>query len=247
MNFRPQFERINCVGDLDRDLVTPGANIFTLSALDFDAGNIINYRFVSGNSDGCFTLDAHKGTLTVMCDLRTLPMASRTLNVTATDGQHFSDVTPIVLNFRKQRRNQNKWFTSGQNTFENSQSSNYGVDFKCRETDVASRLTALIAKAERHNAAGGRGGLIEAEDFHLSSALPSRFGSNVHQPEIRDLPSEITVKETANVGTKLLKVSKKSKSFLNFLRVSKFFARQNCSILCILEFKKHLIPMFLYA
>ena len=27
---RPQFERINCVGDLDRDLVNPGSNIFTL-------------------------------------------------------------------------------------------------------------------------------------------------------------------------------------------------------------------------
>ena len=51
---RPQFERIGCVGELDRDLVNPGANVFTLSALDFDAGNIINYRFVSGNSDGCF-------------------------------------------------------------------------------------------------------------------------------------------------------------------------------------------------
>ena len=61
---RPQFERIGCVGNLDRDLVSPGANIFTLSALDFDAGNIINYRFVSGNSDGCFSLDAHKGSLT---------------------------------------------------------------------------------------------------------------------------------------------------------------------------------------
>ena len=51
---RPQFERIDCIGDLDRNLVGPGSNILTLSALDFDAGNIIKYRFVSGNSDGCF-------------------------------------------------------------------------------------------------------------------------------------------------------------------------------------------------
>jgi protocadherin Fat 1/2/3 len=58
---RPQFERIGCVGQIDRDLVTPGTNIFTLSALDFDAGNIINYRMVSGNSDGCFILDPNKG------------------------------------------------------------------------------------------------------------------------------------------------------------------------------------------
>lgn len=180
---RPQFERIGCIGDLDRDLISPGANVFTLSALDFDAGNIINYRFVSGsNADGCFSLDAHKGTLTVMCDLRTLPMTSRTLNVTATDGEHFSDVTPIVLNFKSR--------------------SNYNLDdFRCRETDVASRLTDLMAKSERNNAGDN------LEDFHLSSSLPSRFGSNIHPPEIRDLPSEISVKETAEIGTRLLKVS----------------------------------------
>ncbi len=178
------------MGDLDRDLVSPGANIFTLSALDFDAGNIINYRFVSGNSDGCFSLDAHKGTLTVMCDLRTLPMTSRTLNVTATDGQHFSDVTPIVLNLK----------TSSQNSWNRNFASQ--ADFRCRDTDVASRLTDLMARAEANNVLTSS----EPEDFHLSSALPSRFGSNVHQPEIRDLPSEISVKETAEIGTKLLKV-----------------------------------------
>ena len=198
---RPQFERIGCVGSLDRDLVNPGADIFTLSALDFDAGNIINYRFVSGNTDGCFSLDAHKGSLTVMCDLRTLPMTSRTLNVTATDGQHFSDVTPIVLNFKpNQRQQQNQWFLH-----QNNNAANAGVDFQCRETDVAARLTDLMAKAERNNLRV----LTEDQDFHLSSsALPNRFGTNVHQPEIRDLPSEISVLETASVGTKLLKVRK---------------------------------------
>merc|ERR1719210_2579388 len=36
--------------------------------------------------------------------------------------------------------------------------------------------------------------------------MPSRFGSNVHPPEIRRLPSEISVLETASVGKKLLKV-----------------------------------------
>ena len=190
---RPQFERVNCVGELDRDLVNPGATIFTLSALDFDAGNIINYRLVSDNSDGCFSLDTHKGTLSVMCDLRTLPMTTRTLNVTATDGQHFSDVTPLVLNFNR-IRDKNKWYL-------NQNDVNYGVQFKCRDTNVANRLTEMMAMAERNNA------VMTADDnFHLTSALPTRFGSNVHPPEIRRLPSEITVPETASLATKLLKV-----------------------------------------
>ena len=136
-------------------------------------------------------------------------MSSRTLNVTATDGQHFSDVTPIILNFESGRQtNQNQWFI----TQDNNNNYQNGVNFKCRETDVASRLTDLMAKAERNN--NNQNGVLQNSvysesdqaDFHLSSALPSRFGSNLHQPEIRDLPSEISVKETAQIGTKLLQV-----------------------------------------
>ena len=84
-----------------------------------------------------FSLDSHKGTLTVICDLKSLSMSSRTLNVTATDGEHFSDVIPIVLNFGsgRQTSNNNQWF------LHDNSNNNYGVNFKCRETDVASRLT----------------------------------------------------------------------------------------------------------
>ena len=64
-------------------------------------------------------------------------MSSRTLNVTATDGEHFSDVIPIVLNFGsgRQTSNNNQWF------LHDNSNNNYGVNFQCRETDVASRLT----------------------------------------------------------------------------------------------------------
>ena len=73
---RPQFERLGCVGDVPRD--TPAAtDILTLSAIDLDHGDLISYRLVSGNADGCFALDAAKGVLSTVCDLRTLPMRSR--------------------------------------------------------------------------------------------------------------------------------------------------------------------------
>ncbi len=206
---RPQFERVNCVGQVDRTMASPGTQIFTLSAIDFDAGNIINYRMVSGNADGCFNLDANKGTLTVMCDLRTLPMASRTLNVTATDGQHFSDVTPLTIhlvsNGVRRKAKSNQYNRNGNNWFSNGGSVD-SVDFECTETDVAHRLTDLMAKAERANEAVYPGDL---EDFKTASALPNRFGSNVHHPEIVQLPRDISVNETARPGTLLYKVQPK--------------------------------------
>ena len=75
-----------------------GGEIITLSALDFDAGNMISYRVVSGNADACFYLDESSGILTAKCDLGRLMVRRRVLNVTATDGQHFADVMPIEIN-----------------------------------------------------------------------------------------------------------------------------------------------------
>ena len=48
-----------------------------MQAIDFDNGDLISYRIVSGNADGCFALDAAKGVISTVCDLRTLPMRTR--------------------------------------------------------------------------------------------------------------------------------------------------------------------------
>ena len=75
-----------------------------------------------------------------------------------------------------------------------------------------------MAKAEQNNNIDRTSGSVsDNSDFHLSSALPSRFGTNLHQPEIRDLPSEISVKETAQIGTKLLQVRHHFFTFLRFV------------------------------
>ena len=52
----------------------PHARVLTLSALDFDAGNMISYRIVTGNTDACFYLDETSGVLSTKCDLARLPM-----------------------------------------------------------------------------------------------------------------------------------------------------------------------------
>jgi hypothetical protein len=55
-------------------------------------------RIVTGNADSCFYLDESTGILSAKCDLGRLPMVRRTLNLTATDGQHFADVMPLEIN-----------------------------------------------------------------------------------------------------------------------------------------------------
>jgi protocadherin Fat 1/2/3 len=126
---RPQFERVECNGLVTRDLPV-GAELLSLSAIDLDAGDVISYRLVSGNADGCFALDSATGVLSVACDLSDLAAPERVLNVTATDGTHFADLSSVRLQLGTTR----------------------GAGFECRETGVARRFTEAVAAAERSNA-----------------------------------------------------------------------------------------------
>ncbi|XP_011501552.1 PREDICTED: fat-like cadherin-related tumor suppressor homolog [Ceratosolen solmsi marchali] len=126
---RPQFERVDCTGQVARDLPV-GAELLSLSAIDLDAGDVISYRLVSGNADGCFALDTTTGVLSVACDLSDLAAPERILNVTATDGTHFADLSSVRLQLGATR--------SG--------------GFECRETGVTRRFTEAVAAAERSNA-----------------------------------------------------------------------------------------------
>lgn len=188
---RPQFERVDCSGAVARD-TPPGAAVLTLSALDFDAGSVIAYRIVSGNADGCFNLDSAAGVISVVCDLRTLPTRRRELNVTATDGQHFSDVTPVVIRF-----------TEG--SVRSSSSFGNVNNFDCRETSVAARLTEVMRAASRANSA------IQEDPAFVSASSRNRFGGNVHQPEfdVAKTPRQVRVNETMAPGELVLKVGKR--------------------------------------
>ena len=178
---RPQFEKIDCVGHVGR-YVPVGTEIITVSAIDFDAGNIISYRIVSGNSDGCFALDSTSGVLSVACDLSDLKVQERVINVTATDGTHFADVNSLKIHLVNVKRNlgsQSKILSDETGSFE------------CRDTGVARRLTDAIAAAEKNN-------MPSKEDEY--TMMPSRYGENVHAPEFLDFPNEIRVNETAPLG-----------------------------------------------
>jgi protocadherin Fat 1/2/3 len=217
---RPQFERVGCSGKVART-TAPGSQIFTLSALDFDAGSMISYRLVSGNADGCFALDSTKGIMSVVCDLRTLPMRRRELNVTATDGQHFADVTPITIRLVNDIDDSDDEVIVIDNDNDAKRSilkkkhrkvvaSNWLSDtsFECKDTDVAKRLTTILAESEKNNVLSSN--YQNENDENDSSKMPSRFGSNIHRPEFENMPSLVQINETAPPGTLLFKVGQGS-------------------------------------
>ncbi|CAG4938447.1 unnamed protein product [Parnassius apollo] len=175
---RPQFERVDCVGYLPRRLAI-GHEIVTLSAIDFDSGDVVSYRIIGGNEDNCFSLDSSTGVLSLSCDLADVRTETRVLNVTATDGTHFADSASLTLHL-----------VGG--------SGGDSSALECRDTGVAHRLIELLAAAERSNAP-----IDFAEDFPLA---PSRYGENLHIPEFIDFPVEVKVNESVALGTSLVRL-----------------------------------------
>lgn len=178
---RPQFEKVDCVGHVPKNIAI-GREIFTLSAIDFDAGNMISYRIVSGNEDNCFTLDSNIGTISITCDLNDTTTNMRELNVTATDSKHFSDTMRIritLMEAKKYAESISGW------------SSDNGT-FACRDTGVAKRLTEILALSEKNNLP-----VTLKEEFGMT---PSRYGDNVHAPEVVYFPPEVRVNESVPLG-----------------------------------------------
>lgn len=181
---RPQFERVDCVGYISRRLAI-GSEIVTLSAIDFDSGDVVSYRIIGGNEDNCFSLDSSTGVIVLSCDLSDIRTETRLLNVTATDGTHFADAATLTLHL-----------VSGSGSGSGSVTESNSLE--CRDTSVARRLTELLAAAERSNAP-----IDFAEDFPLAS---SRYGENLHYPEFVDFPVEVKVNESVALGTSLVRL-----------------------------------------
>ncbi|XP_064094852.1 fat-like cadherin-related tumor suppressor homolog isoform X3 [Macrobrachium nipponense] len=176
---RPQFERIGCTGFIDR-FAPLGSEIFTLSAVDFDQGNIISYRIVGGNDDRCFSLDSTSGVLTLTCDLQDLQASERVVNVTATDGQHFADTLSLRMHLeRQQNPNVDKF-----------------AHLDCRSMGVVERLAEQLAKAAKNN----RG------DDSVTLLSPPADVTNAHAPELVHVPLEVRVRENSEPGTVVLKL-----------------------------------------
>lgn len=188
---RPQFEKVDCRGRVHRD-VAAGTELLALSAVDFDAGDVVTYKLVGGAADGCFALDATSGVLSVTCDLRRSgDVTERKLNVTATDGTHFSDVATIVIELvdgGAVPTPTERFLTDAGET----------RGFECVDTGVTRSLTEMLRNAERTSDDDD-----DEDDFAM---MPSRYGDNVHAPEIMALPEKLSVAESAAPGTTLIRV-----------------------------------------
>ncbi|XP_037811069.1 fat-like cadherin-related tumor suppressor homolog, partial [Lucilia sericata] len=184
---RPQFERVNCVGKISRNAPV-GTDIFTLSAIDFDVGDYITYRLLSGNDDGCFNLDPTTGIITIGCDLKDVRSSHRFLNVSSTDGTHFSDEMTIEI-----RLLGNQMYEILTNIDENGYTS-----FECHETGIAKKLADTLAASERNNMGDKE---INSDEYIL---MPSRYGQNLHNPEFINFPMELKINESLTLGETII-------------------------------------------
>lgn len=211
---RPQFERVDCVGEVYK-LAPIGAEVLTVNAIDFDAASEIVFRMVGGNEDGCFNLDPSSGVVSVGCDLGDVRRKARELNITATDGTHYSDVMRVQISLTDNRfaGSPSHPFAGAVNRLmspasDADSSPAMNALFECRETGVIHRQSEMLASAERNNlpvqksgggssAESGMGSGDGRDDFLM---MPSRYRENIHSPEFIDFPSNVRINETIALG-----------------------------------------------
>ena len=175
---KPQFEKVNCTGYLSREAPI-GTELVVVSAIDFDSGNIISYRILSGNDDFCFELDSSTGSLKTKCSLRTDRSSFRLIYITATDGMNVADAMFINITLVNSNRNRKL--------------SNMDAFFNCQETTVAEELNQLLKTVDLNNA---------GTEFDTLGNGPSFFSKNLHTPRFSSSqPNRITIKEDLKMGS----------------------------------------------
>ena len=172
---RPEFERINCVGHLSKEAAV-GTQLLTMSAIDFDAGNIISYQIISGNDDGCFEILPSTGSIQTKCSQSGMLQTTRSLSVTATDGLNLAEPTTVNITLVNSNRNQAL--------------SNRDANFVCVNTDVTDRLSELLQRSSKNNAMDSSVSIVKSSQ--MENSYRPRFPHTIAQ--------EIYVPENAAVG-----------------------------------------------
>ena len=178
---KPQFEKVDCAGHLSVEAPV-GTHLVTVSAIDFDTGNIISYRITAGNEDGCFEMLSSTGELKLKCDLKDSRVMLRSLSVTASDG--VNEATPTTVNI--------SLVTSHHNL------ANKDADITCHNTDVTQQLSRLWQQAAENNLP------ISTENLDY---LHDKFLLNNHAPQFAaSTPKTIEVQEGLPIGSSVLKL-----------------------------------------
>jgi len=175
---RPQFERTNCSGFVYRD-AAPRTDLVVLSAIDFDADDVVTYRIDSGNDDDCFEVNAQSGQLrTKFCSdgLSGSRLDTRVIVVAATDG-HYQTKTAVTLTLLGNRRNRK---LAGRD-----------ANVACRETGVGSELRRIEDQ---------QANLGPTTDSPASDVGPNHFSRNLNSPQFpATTPRRLRVREGSSV------------------------------------------------
>ncbi len=185
---KPRFEGVECMGYLSREAPI-GTELVVVSAIDFDAGNIISYEITNGNQDNCFDLSSSSGSLTLNCDLEQQNSKNfRSLTISATDGKNVAE--PITVNITMVNNNRNY------------QLSNNDASINCKSTGVTEELSALLKGAEENNHLA-----------HMESLMEdpvNAFVVNEHTPLFdQETPLSVEIEEGLPIGTSILQVEAK--------------------------------------
>lgn len=171
----PLFEKINCEGTIPRDLGV-GEQITTVSAIDADELQLVQYQIEAGNELDLFSLNPNSGVLSLkqsLMDGLGAKVSFHSLRITATDGENFA--TPLYINITVA-------------------ASRKLVNLHCEETGVAKMLAEKLLQANKLHNQG------DVEDIFFDS-----HSVNAHIPQFRStLPTGIQVKENQPVGSSVI-------------------------------------------
>lgn len=176
---RPQFEKVNCTGYLLKDAQI-GTELLVVSAIDFDFGNIVSYRIISGNDDDTFELDSSTGLLKLKRSLKGERMSFRQIVITAWDGVHSAD--PMSVNISLVSRNRKLV--------------NSDTSFSCYKTNLTEELNRILRIAEQNNQGGA--------STESSTSSFSQFSQNLNSPRFINNPDHIVVSEGLASGSRVM-------------------------------------------
>ncbi|XP_062837544.1 protocadherin Fat 1 isoform X2 [Anolis carolinensis] len=170
----PLFEKINCEGTIPRELGV-GEQITTVSAIDADELQLVQYQVESGNELHLFVLNPNSGVLSLkqsLVDGLGAKTSFHSLRITATDGENFS--SPLYINITVV-------------------ASRKPVKLQCEETGVAKMLAEKLLQANKLH------GRSEPEDTFFDT-----HSVNFHAPQFSaSLPNSIEIKEDLLVGSNI--------------------------------------------
>ncbi|XP_060102406.1 protocadherin Fat 1 isoform X1 [Heteronotia binoei] len=171
----PLFEKINCVGTISRELGV-GEQITTVSAIDADELQLVQYQIESGNELDLFSLNPNSGVLSLkqsLVDGLGAKASFHSLRITATDGENFA--MPLYINITVV-------------------ASRKPVSLQCEETGVAKMLAEKLLQANKLH------GRSEVEDAFFDT-----HSVNLHTPQFgNNLPRSIEVREDQLVGSSII-------------------------------------------